>query len=193
MVLIGAELFSISTGSDAVNKSYTSAEGLSPPRDLCKHKNELHHCWIHLCIFSPPSSLAVLIEGHCNQKLFCLFSALSSPLPDHCLSYTEHKKPFLFRWHKWNYTTCNRPPTVQGRGLYFTSSRGGWTYRDISFKAVISHCLLFSLDKQYSILMRSKLLSLPLPPCQGEKAGFPETSSMWPYIYNICNLLNHWK
>lgn len=41
--LIGSELFSISNGGDAVKKCYISMEGLFSCRDLCKHKNGLHH------------------------------------------------------------------------------------------------------------------------------------------------------
>lgn len=120
--LIGPELFSISTGGDAVKKSYISMEGLFSSWDLCKRKNGLHHWkfrWIHLCIISTPSSSAVLIEGHAVRSAF-VFSMLSFPfsprlfLKLHCTVRAWNLPILLAQINPRRLSTCNRPHTAQG-------------------------------------------------------------------------------
>lgn len=129
--LIGTELFSISTGGDAVKKGYISMEGLFSSRDLCKSKNGVHHWmfrWIHLCIIFPHlHPLQGPLKGMQSEVLLCFFSALFS-FPDLCSSYALYVHgTFPCQWHKLIYAAC--PPAtdlIQHKGtcINFTSSCG---------------------------------------------------------------------
>lgn len=78
--LIVTELFSISTGGEAVKKSYISVEGLFSSRDLCKRTNGLHHWnfrWIRLCIFPHLHPLQCSYRGVQSEVPLLLLLSLS--------------------------------------------------------------------------------------------------------------------
>ncbi len=118
--LIGTELFSISTGGDAVKKGYISMEGLFSSRDLCKSKNGVHHWtfrWIHLCIIFPHlHPLQGSLKGMQSEVLLCFFCSLlfSRPLLRLCKVYAWNLPMPVAQINLHRLSTCNRPHTVQG-------------------------------------------------------------------------------
>lgn len=122
--------------------------------------------WL-LCVFA-----ALFLLQNVAQAAYCMCWSLCMPVAKHNLQ---------------RLSTCN---TLSTRAHAFISHLLSQIYTDISFRAVVSCCLLFFRAKHHRIGMRGKLL----PVYGRKKTDFQTTCVTWLYYLQhqtqiIANLL----